>query len=230
MVDCVRMRKYELPFVILPDPQRNHNNGLDVTHRCPPFQLSKSLLKTPFAPQPFLCSRKSELRLREERERENGGDVMGGERGRLLLNGNGPNEQSPLHSAILRLICAFFLVLFSADNAFGKRKREREREREGGRGWKRTTLNKLCAIAAAADRRRQTRMISVENTTRLRPPLWAKTRESVGERDGGKGLRTTCPIRSPKGVRREEIRCAQVAQFGKVVPLQTGGRGGRAYE
>ena len=126
---------------------------------------------------------------------------MGGERGRLLLNGNGPNEQSPLHSAILRLICAFFLVLFSADNAFGKRKRERE----GGRGWKRTTLNKLCAIAAAADRRRQTRMISVENTTRLRPPSWAKTRESVGEGDGGKGLRTTCPIRSPKGVEEKRF-------------------------
>ena len=67
----VRMRKCMTFFVILPDAQRNHNNGLDVTHRCPPFQLSKSLLKTPFAPQPFLCSRKSELR--EEREKTEGG-------------------------------------------------------------------------------------------------------------------------------------------------------------
>ena len=62
-----------------------------------------------------------------------------GSRG-LLLNGNGPNEQSPLHSAILRLICASppsfapSLVPFSADNTFGKRTRRRGRQQgRGGR-------------------------------------------------------------------------------------------------
>ena len=99
----------------------------------------------------------------ERRERKRRGDEMGGERGRLLLNGNGPNEQSPLHSAILRLICASppsfapSLVPFSADNTFGKRTRRRGRgggretrtQRRRRRRMRRKTLNKLCAIAAA---------------------------------------------------------------------------------
>ena len=98
---------------------------------------------------------------RGERQRvgEGGGGEGSGEEGSrgLLLNGNGPNEQSPLHSAILRLICASppsfapSLVPFSADNTFGKR--TRRRGRGGGRETRtqrrRRTLNKLCAIAAA---------------------------------------------------------------------------------
>ena len=69
-----------------------------------------------------LQNQSSELR---HRERESG------ERGVLLLNLNGPNEQSPLHLAILQLMCVRSLSLllplapscslFSADNTFGKR-------------------------------------------------------------------------------------------------------------
>ena len=81
-----------------------------------------------------------------------------------MLNGNGPNEQSPLHSAILRLICASppslpllfpFLPtthLESGQGGEGGSKAEGGTER-GGRETRtqrrRRTLNKLCAIAAA---------------------------------------------------------------------------------
>ena len=118
-------------------------------------------------------------------------------RRRLLLNGNGPNEQSPLHSAILQLRCALFLVLSSADNAFGKRKRKRKRGR---------TLNKLCTIAAAETRRANTdaddicRKYASLSSTRER-----KREEGDGESAAVMGARSD-PQKGEEGERCGSVR------------------------